>query len=165
MRLRPYAAPFFAVFAAAFAAQAAPPVEFVSPAPEGDAPVTSDQGYLTLRWRPESGENPKDLSYELQQAAAPAFDDPATRYLGPDLGSVLTGFAEGRYYFRVRSIGPEGETGPWSESLPFAVEYMPMRRVLLYLATGAIVFALTVGAVVRGHRRARLENALEKGGA
>ena len=99
------------------------------------------------------------LTYVLEQAGNEAFTTPLTRYKGPDLGSVLTGFAEGNYFFRIRAINPEsGVAGPWSETISFKVHYMPMGRVWLFLIAGATVFILTFGAILRGHGRAKRED-------
>lgn len=128
-----------------------------------DLPVTgkltrNEAGAESFLWyverAPELG---GPITYQLQQAAQPDFADAVTRYQGPEQGSVLTGFAEGTYYFRVRALGPEGEPGPWLDTFVFEVEYADMRLVYSLMATGVIVFILTVGAILAGHRKTRGE--------
>ncbi len=143
-----------------------PGVRIVEPDPA--AVAQSDQGYVDLRWSPIPlpPQGSPGLSYALEQSETAGFAAPVVRYRGPDLGSVLTGFDEGDYYFRVRALDPATDAaGPWSEPLRLEVRYMPMGRVALFLAAGMIVFVLTLGAILRGHARARREESAHPGAA
>jgi hypothetical protein len=136
-----------------------PEVRIVEPDPA--AAVRSDQGYVDLRWTPVPlpPQGAPGLSYALQQSGTAGFEAPVARYEGPDLGSVLTGFAEGDYWFRVRAFDPAtGAAGPWSAALRLEVRYMPMGRVALFLVAGAAVFTLTLAAILSGHARAKRED-------
>jgi len=75
-----------------------------------------------------------------------------TRYEGPDRASVLTGLAEGTYYFRVRQVN-DGRPGPWSEPLPVEVEFMSRARVCALLGAGFLVTAMSLAAILHGHFR------------
>jgi len=142
-----------------------PRAEIVEPA---ESPQRSDQGYIGLRWSlrgakggERNSEATEGVAFELQQATSPAFEDPVTRYEGADRGSVLTGFREGAYYFRVRGKR-DGRAGPWSAPMKFVVDYMDRAVLLRYLTAGAAVFVLTVGAIVAGHRRAVRQGGAER---
>jgi len=116
------------------------------------------EGYVTLRWNIEGEEDfeaAADYTYILQQDSDRLFTSPEPRYRGPELGSVLTGFEEGTYYFRVRAMNETGVAGPWSEPFEFNVQYADMRLVIALMVTGLIVFALTVGTIVAGHHRTK----------
>ncbi|WP_193214631.1 fibronectin type III domain-containing protein [Luteolibacter marinus] len=86
----------------------------------------------------------------MQQSTAPTFSLADARYEGPDTASVLSGFREGDYHFRVRAITPAGEAGPWSDTLTLRVHFMDRRTLFLLLGTGFTVAALTIGAIVHG---------------
>lgn len=91
--------------------------------------------------------------FELEQARDPDFSGAVTRYRGPDQTSVLTGLAEGEYFFRVRLNPGDGEPGAWSETLAAEVDYFPRWQVFLLVGIGFAVVAATVAAVLHGHFR------------
>jgi hypothetical protein len=122
-----------------------PVVEFTKPA---ERESSNDDGMVTLRWAPlEKG---TVRSYELQQSTSPDFDSPKVRYKGADLGSVLSGFAEGEYHFRVRPIDPPGD---WSEPVSVSVEYISKGTVVFLLGIGVTVFFATIVTLLVGHFR------------
>lgn len=99
-------------------------------------------------WEPD--EKTKGLGFELQQSATPDFSETKTRYTGPDLGSVLSGLAEGEYHFRVRAADPPGE---WSEPVAVEIKYIERWQVILLLCVGVTVFVATIATLLAGHFR------------
>jgi hypothetical protein len=98
------------------------------------------------------------MQFELEQATSPEFSDPLLRYAGTDQASVITGLAEGVYYYRVRAVDTkQGVAGAWSPVVAFRVEYMPMSTVWLLVGAGLIVFLATLSAILAGHAKAARE--------
>lgn len=116
-----------------------------SPQLQSDAPV-STAGYFTLSWQDQGGG-----SYELQQSASHRFDKAVTLYRGPDRATVISGLANGDYFYRVRDLG--GNPGGWSETVKVTVAHHPLSRALLFFGLGAIMFLITVTVLIRGARR------------
>lgn len=133
-----------------------------SPGTASGETATSEDAKIVLTWGFEREEPEGDavefveidgLRFELEQAREPEFPGAVTRYRGPDQTSVLTGLAEGEYYFRVRLNPEDGEAGAWSETLAAEVDYFPRWQVFLLVGIGFAVVAATVAAVLHGHFR------------
>ncbi len=114
-------------------------VEFVDPT----ADTTSEDGVVAFEW---SGA-PAVAEYELQQSRSADFSETQTRYQGADRGSVITGLAEGEYFFRVGNA----TTNTWSAPVRVEVKYMNMTLVWTLMGVGVFVFGATVTAILRGH--------------
>lgn len=125
--------------------EADPVLEFTQPA---ERESVNEEGVVTLRWKPM--DEGSERSYELQQSQSPDFLSPKTRYRGTDLGSVLSGLAEGEYHFRVRPVEPEGS---WSEPVTVRIEYISKAKVVFLLSVGVVVFLATVTTLLVGHFR------------
>ncbi len=121
--------------------------EVVFTSPEKPQSVNTE-GVVTLAWVADG--EAEGLEYELQQSEDANFTGAVTRYQGPDMGSVLTGFQEREYHFRVREIGPAAE---WSAPVSVKITYMEKSRVILLLWLGGFVFVATVGTLLVGHFR------------
>jgi len=120
--------------------------------------IESEEGKAVLQWAPSTGAAGPDLEFVLQQSRDAAFSDPKKLYEGPDLGTVVTGLAEGDYFFRVReAMDSTPATKDWSETLTVRVKYPERRSVVLLMALGLVVFVGTVAAIVIGHRRSSIE--------
>lgn len=117
-------------------------VQFTVP---GDAESVNSEGVVSLVWDGKEG-----VEYEVQQGDSVLFENAKVRYAGPDHGSVLTGFEEGSYYFRVRDAG-----GEWSDVVRVDIEFMDRQQVVLLMVVGGLVFLATVGALLAGHFRQR----------
>ncbi len=91
-----------------------------------------------------AGERGGDLRGATIETAG--FESSKLRYRGPDHGSVLTGFQEGSYFFRVRS-----EEGLWSEVVEVNVKFIGRGYVILLMSLGGFVFVATVGTLLFGH--------------
>lgn len=62
---------------------------------------------------------------------------------------MLTGLAEGIYYFRIRKVGTEPVA--WSSPLEYRVEFVPRSQLFLLLGIGFTVVVATIGSIVVGH--------------
>ena len=68
---------------------------------------------------------------------------------------MLTGLAEGDYYFRIRDVG-SGDPNLWSNVVHVQVAFMERSKVVLLLVTGAVVVLFTASAILFGQKRTRL---------
>jgi hypothetical protein len=132
-------------------AHATPGVTIVN-APESGI-ILSEEGKTVIEWVPEEISHRPDLEFELQQSTRPDFKNTKTLYQGPDLGTVVTGLAEGNYFYRVREVTGEGTAGEWTEPLTVRVVYPGRRAVTLLLVLGSCVLMATLAAVGFGHLR------------
>ncbi|WP_411825916.1 hypothetical protein [Luteolibacter sp. AS25] len=129
---------------------ATPVVEFEVPS---EALTENNEGVVSLVWSSKPSESGQ--IFELEQSGDSDFgDETVNRYTGPDLGSVLTGFPEGEYHFRVRSAEPAGD---WSEPVAVEIKFMERSRVLWLMAVGVVVFLATIGTLLAGHFRKHAE--------
>jgi hypothetical protein len=108
-------------------------------------------GFYRLNWETETQ---SETEFELQEASTPGFADARTLYRGPDLATVLSGRADGPYYYRVRTTGAAG-VGQWSEPVHVTVEHHSLARAFGFFAAGAVVFLATLGLIVFGTRQPR----------
>lgn len=122
----------------------------VAPRLASDTAVAS-AGYFRLSW---GGAGPSGQIYELQQSEDPGFTRPRLLYRGPDRARLVSGRADGRYYYRVRIDDPRAGTSPWSERLQVEVRHHGLRRAFGFFLTGALVFAAVTLVIVTGTRRA-----------
>lgn len=113
---------------------------------EALAESTSEDGTVTLEWAKTD-----ETEIIVQQSASPEFAEPIDRYQGLDSASVLTGLAEGTYYFRIG----EANTGNWSEPLEVTVKFFPRGKLWLILSTGAVVVMATIITIIAGHFRSQ----------
>lgn len=119
-------------------------------------PVEQADPFITLGWEPS--DEPQEVlptAFELQQDVSADFPDPITRYRGNDRGSFISGLPEGDFFFRVRAVRGEGETGRWSEPLRVTVRYHSLAWAFFLFGIGAVVSLATIGLVVVGDRRSR----------
>lgn len=107
----------------------------------------SNTGYFHLTWSPASPDA-ATRQYELQQANDPQFSEPVTILTGPDRASVISGFADQVYFFRVR----EHQGTAWSTPVRVEVKHHSLTRALGFFGLGAIVFALMLGVLLGGMR-------------
>jgi len=113
---------------------------------ESFADSVSNDGAVRLSWSLTEGQEVR-----LEQSADPGFEDPVLRYTGADSASVLTGLPEGIHYFRLRLADSER----WSEPLAVEVRFVSRERLFLLLGAGAVVVAMTVGAILVGFFKTR----------
>jgi hypothetical protein len=134
--------------ASAAAAQDAP--RFVA-----DLPDSSSAGHATLRW--QDAELGPSESYQLEQAENADFEDARIVLDGRDSASFVSGLANGTYHYRVRIKPTEGPAGPWSAPHVLVVEHHSLGFSVALFGLGAVVFALTIGFVWLGGKRAQQE--------
>jgi len=113
--------------------------------PQLDSDTTlSTAGYFRLTWRDVPG-----AEYELQQAQSDNFNDARTLYHGRDQASVISGLANGHYYYRIGNTA----TGQWSEPLEIEVKHHTLTRAFGFFTLGAVMFLATLGVLISGTRR------------
>jgi hypothetical protein len=105
-------------------------------------------GFYRLSWEAGAGR------VELQEAESPGFAHPATRYLGHDRATVISGRPDGVWYYRLRSRD-DARAGPWSETVRVTVQHHPLSRALLFFGLGIAVFLATLLMILRGTGQAR----------
>jgi hypothetical protein len=103
-------------------------------------------GFYRLSWEPPAGQ------VELQESADPVFRDPATRYVGHDSATLISGKPDGQWYYRVRALS-DTHTGDWSNTVAITVNHHSLVRAVLFLSLGIIVFITIVLLVIRGPGR------------
>jgi hypothetical protein len=107
---------------------------------------TATAGFYRLSWETHAGQ------VELQESADPAFRDPATRYVGHDSATLISGKPDGHWYYRIRALGGT-HTGDWSNTVAITVDHHSLVRALLFLSLGIIVFIAIMLLVIRGPGR------------
>ena len=93
------------------------------PLPSAPAPdARSVAGRVTFQW----AANADAGSYRLQLAAEPSFAAPL-RELDDlrELSTVVEGLPPGQYHWRLRSVRPDGDLGPWGDPLRFELRPEP----------------------------------------
>jgi hypothetical protein len=107
----------------------------------------ANAGFFTLNWRGAPG-----ARYELQAARTPRFRRATVIYHGRDTARVMSGLADGKYYYRVRA---SEAASAWSEPVAVTVEHHPQSRAMAFFGAGLIVFVATAALIVSGARRTR----------
>lgn len=97
-------------------------------------------------------DRPEGRTILLQEARDPSFADARQRYQGTDPATVVTGLAEGDYYYRIAYADTKGEP-VWSDVLHVEVTFMARGPLFTLLGTGLVVVLLTAGAILIGQRR------------
>lgn len=113
--------------------------------------AVASAGYFRLSW---GGAGPSGRIYELQQSQDPGFTHPRLLYLGPDRARLVSGRADGRYYYRVRIKDPRAGTSPWSRPVKVEVRHHSLMRAFGFFSVGALVFAAVTLVIVVGTHRA-----------
>lgn len=106
-------------------------------------------GFYRLEWQLDTTDT-DGLNFELQESRDSDFQDAASIYQGPDLATVLSGRGDGIRYYRVRAFNDGRPASDWSETVTVETKHHSLARALSFFAIGAIVFALTLGLVLRG---------------
>ncbi|SET03719.1 hypothetical protein SAMN05216326_1109 [Nitrosomonas marina] len=108
-----------------------------------DRHITNNTGYVLLNWQ-----NKELIPVELQQAAQSSFDNPITLYEGKNSSLMLSGLADGTYYYRIRAH--QKQPGTWSDTVRLDVAHYSLARVWLLFVAGALVFLSVAWVIVRG---------------
>lgn len=128
----------FPLFSAASPSPAAPKLQ-------SDSDL-STAGYYRLTWQSETAGD-----FELEEASDPAFAQAVNLYRGPDTATLISGRADGVYYYRIRNIHDETDTN-WSNVTRVEVQHHPLSRAFMFFALGALVFVATLIVVIHGNK-------------
>lgn len=103
------------------------------------------EGYFVLTWRLDDG----DAMGKLQQSTSPGFgSDTETSDIVSSGSVTLTGFPNGKYYFRA------GTPGHWSKVLEITVRHHALSRAFAFFATGLFLFIVLCVVIITGNRQA-----------
>ena len=114
----------------------------------------SSEGYFVLSWTSEPG---SETPVVLQQSTTRNFSSPFEYTLAANGSITLTGFEDGRYYFRARQEG-----SPFSEPLVVEVAHHSLQRAFGFFMVGLALFIILVMTIVRGNRNLVDEEQLEE---
>lgn len=103
-------------------------------------------GNFRLSWEAPAG------PVELQESRSPAFNESHTLYKGEDRASVMSGKADGNWYYRARSLDSPA-AGVWSEIVEVRVQHHSLARALGFFSLGLLVFFATAVMIVRGGKQ------------
>jgi hypothetical protein len=112
------------------------------------APSHANAGYFQLDWQNQS----KADFFQLLESREPQFIRPRVLYKGPDLGSHISGKANGDYYYRVIAFKDNGDV-IISNDVKVTVQHHSLTRAFLFFGIGAVVFIATLIVIVIGNRR------------
>jgi hypothetical protein len=98
-------------------------------------------GNFQLRWTADS-------AVRLEEATAPDFRTARAIYSGRDKARVMSGKADGDWYYRAR---PADSGGNWSNTVKVTVRHHPLGRAIGFFAVGAVVFSATLLLIVCGN--------------
>jgi hypothetical protein len=123
----------------------------LSPLAHGAVTLTTNSdvataGYYQLEWGDGDG-----ADFTLQESQHPSFNDPKTLYQGPDTARLVSGRADGDYFYRVGVVDDTGQQ-TWSDVVHVEVKHHTLSRALIFFAIGGIVFLATLGAIVYGNK-------------
>lgn len=114
-----------------------------------DISLTSDtnissEGYFVLSWTSEPDSETPVL---LQQDTSETFTNPVELTLAANGSVTLTGFDDGRYFFRAR----QGDS-PFSDTVIVEVAHHSLQRAFAFFLVGLALFLILVFTIVRGNR-------------
>lgn len=101
-------------------------------------------GYFKLSW-----ESNHVSSYEVQEASSSSFKAPKLIYQGGDTSVVISGLADGVYYYRMRS-----DYGNWGEAIRVEVKHHSLKKAFTFFSIGALILCMLIWVLIRGHRHA-----------
>lgn len=107
---------------------------------------TATAGYYQLTWQ-QAGQ-PR---YQLEEAIDKTFAQTKTIYEGSDTATIVSGRANGTYYYRVRAL-TNLPNNPWSTPVTVEVKHHSLARAAFFFSLGAIVFLATLVTVVIGYQ-------------
>jgi hypothetical protein len=140
-------AAWVALWLGASAALASPPLRLAS-----DTDVAT-AGFYRLEWQGDgAGAAATGDRFELQECTRADCADAVPLYRGPDLATVISGRRDGTRYYRVRAVPDDGDRAGWSNVVEVTTAHHPLSRALAFFTAGALVFALTLGLILRGSR-------------
>lgn len=101
-------------------------------------------GYFQLQWQGDAG------NYQLEEARNAEFHQPQVIYQGTDTATVISGKANGEYYYR---IGQRAMPSPvYSNSVKVTVAHHSLLEAWLFFTAGALVFIAILLMIIKGNR-------------
>ena len=112
--------------------------------------VIANAGYFQLTWQATE----KLGTYQLQQSSTQDFSQVKKIYQGQDQASVLSGYSNGEYFFRVGVVDADNPSATmWSNTVQVHVVHHALSRAFAFFGLGFIVFAATLFAILRTNRQ------------
>lgn len=108
-------------------------------------------GYFHLTWQTNPEPVDQESEFIVQQSRTPDFEQARNLYSGTEKASLISGLADGVYYYRVRQQNDSG----WSEPVRVQVRHHPLSTALQFFSVGLLVFALTLFTILHGIRKTR----------
>ena len=118
---------------------------------ESDSAVAT-AGFFRLSWSQAEVADVDRLQYQLQSSSNPDFDQADTLYQGPDLARVISGKANGEYYYRIRALRDGAPATAWSDITHVTVEHHSFSRALMFFVAGAIIFFALLFFILTNHK-------------
>ena len=107
-------------------------------------------GYFQLNWYAQ-----KALHYQLEEARDRDFAAARLLYQGEDQATMITGQANGDYFYRVRALLDGQQYGAWSDPVKVTVQHHDLRHAFAFFAVGILVFIAILIAILMGNKRAQ----------
>ncbi|MGD8568849.1 MAG: hypothetical protein PVJ39_12215 [Gammaproteobacteria bacterium] len=128
----------------------APLSAYCDPQLESDTEIAT-AGYYRLQWNNGQQDDSQTADFILQESQHPSFNQPKVLYEGPDTARVVSGRADGDYFYRVAVDNGDGQKS-WSDVIRVQVKHHPLSRAFMFFTIGAIVFLSTLIAIIHGNR-------------
>jgi hypothetical protein len=119
---------------------------------ESDSDVAT-AGYFRLSWGLNAVVEKDTIEYQLQRSNQPDFARFKVAYLGPDLARVVSGKANGDYYYRIRAIQHGVPITEWSDVAQVSVAHHSLFRALMFFAAGAVIFFALLVFILSQNKR------------
>ena len=103
----------------------------------------STAGYFQLRWKDDPNH-----SFQLQQASTADFRDSVILYQGPDQARVISGLADGDYFYRVAN-----DKQQQSDTIKVTVKHHSLAKALGFFGLGAAMFVVMLALLIKGATR------------
>ncbi|MFW9923064.1 MAG: hypothetical protein ACFFDW_07215 [Candidatus Thorarchaeota archaeon] len=104
-------------------------------------------GLVSLTWEAASDDVAVD-HYEVQVCDSMTFGDLFKEYTTSSLKQSVYGLAINTYYFRVRAVDGEGQTGPWSNVVNTDVTFNLLGPMWLGIIGGGLVLIILIIVVI-----------------
>lgn len=102
-------------------------------------------GYFTLAWF-----SPDIQVTVLQQSTSPEFHEYTETHVSNVQQSTLTGFNDGKWYFRLK-----GSQGEYSNIVNVEVHHHSLSKAFLFFTLGLLMFCLLITILILGYKQHR----------
>lgn len=115
----------------------------------------ANAGYFQLFWEV----NADSKTYQLQESMTQDFSNVKTIYQGIDNARVISGLANGNYFYRVRELSAtESGEVEWSKAVNVTVQHHNLTRAMSFFFLGLLVFLATLVAIISGSKNSSSSN-------